>query len=335
MTVSDAASRMDRAKKYTEPRIAKGSGADIVFDSFGEPKDPAVLLIMGLGDQMITWHEDLCALIAAQGFFVIRFDNRDIGLSTKFSSFGVPNVIKITLQKMLGLPARVPYTLSEMAADAKSVLDAANVRSACVVGASMGGMIAQVMAVEHPERVSTLVSVISSGELVPGATMLFRFASSSFRNMLAGKNRLPFSPSLKALSFLLQDPPDDREGYATYYANLEQTLIGPGFVAESERTREFARTLYDRGISVDGTMRQLAGILASASRIERLKKLAVPTLVVHGDSDPLIPVWLGIQTAKLIPGAQLKIFPGLGHWLPPIMWPEFADLLAGFIRTGA
>lgn len=214
---------------YMEPRVARGNGADIVFDSFGAADDPAVLLIMGLGDQMITWHEDFCRLLAAKGFYVIRFDNRDIGLSTRFSGCGVPKIYKIILQKMFGLPARAPYSLSDMAADAVSVLDAAAVRSACVVGASMGGMIAQVMAVEHPDRVSLLVSVISAAELVPGASMLFRFASSALRNMFADrKSRLPFSPSLKALSFVFTDPPEDREGFADYYARLEAGAHRPG-----------------------------------------------------------------------------------------------------------
>ncbi|MEW5734902.1 MAG: alpha/beta hydrolase [Thermodesulfobacteriota bacterium] len=322
---------MDKPVRYTGPRTAKSKGADIVFDSFGDPADPAILLVMGLGDQMITWHEDLCTMIAKQGFHVIRFDNRDIGLSTRFVQYGVPDVVTIAAKKMLGLHPRTPYTLTDMARDGMSVLDAAGVGSACVVGASMGGMIAQVMAIEHPDRVSALVSTISSGQLVPGASMLLSFAAWNLKNLLGnGGARLPFSPSAGALSFIFKDPPRDRDGFADYYASLERALVGPGYTADSDKTREFAKRLYDRGLSPDGTMRQLAGILASKSRIGDLKKLRVPTLVIHGDSDPLIPVWLGVQTAKLIPGAKLKVFPGLGHWLPPAMWPEFAGLLADF-----
>jgi pimeloyl-ACP methyl ester carboxylesterase len=268
-----------------------------------------MLLIMGLGAQMIAWDEDFCAALAAQGYWVIRFDNRDIGLSTKLDEAGTPNALALLQAQVQGEPIQAPYTLRDMAEDSAGLLKALEIESAHVVGVSMGGMIAQEMAIHHPNRVRTLTSIMSS----------------------TGDPELP-PPKPEALSILVKKAPTDRKGYIKYSIKTWRTLSGPGFGVDEDRIVERADRFFDRGLSIAGTARQLAAILASGSRKEALKSLSVPTLVIHGDADPLVPVEGGIDTANSIPGAELLIIEGMGHDLPPALAPRVIEAIAGHTR---
>jgi pimeloyl-ACP methyl ester carboxylesterase len=284
-----------------DPASVKVNGIKIVYDTFGDPSSPPMLLIMGLGQQMISWYEEFCAALAVQGYWVIRFDNRDIGLSTKFDEAGVPDILALmqAQARSPGEAIQAPYTLRDMADDTVGLLDALGIESAHVVGVSMGGMIAQEMVINHPDRVRTLTSIMSS----------------------TGDPDLPQSKP-EAGAILITPIPRDREGYVEYSVQIWRVLSGPGFPFDEDRTRELAARSFNRGLSPEGTMRQLAAILASGSRKEALKSLAIPTLVIHGDADPLVPVECGIDTADAIPGAELMIIEGMGHDLPPDVAPR-------------
>lgn len=281
------------------------NGIEIEYEEFGSRAAPPLLLIMGLGAQMILWDEEFCEALAARGLRVIRFDNRDVGLSAKFGHAGAPNVMAALEASARGERIEAPYTLDDMADDAAGVLDGLGIETAHVVGASMGGMIAQVLAIQHPDRVRTLTSLMST----------------------TGHPDLP-APTPDAMRILLSPAPTDRA------ANIERALetfrvIGsPGFPFEEERLRELAARAYDRCFHPAGFARQLVAILASGSRREALASIRVPTLVLHGDADPLVSVEGGIDTAKSVPGATLRIIPGLGHDLARGAWPEMIDAIA-------
>jgi pimeloyl-ACP methyl ester carboxylesterase len=290
---------------HTDPASVKADGIEIVYDTFGEPSAPPVLLVMGLGGQMIAWDEDFCAALAAQGYWVIRFDNRDVGLSTRFDEAGVPDVAALMQAVTQGKAIQAPYALRDMADDAVGLLDALEIESAHVVGVSMGGMIVQEMAIHHADRVRTMTSIMSS----------------------TGDPELPL-PKPEAAAILVTPVPTDRTGYIENSVQTWQVLGGPGFPFDEERIRERAELFFDRGLSPAGTVRQLAAILASGSRKEALKSVTVPTLVIHGDADPLVPVECGIDTAKAIPGAELLIIEGMGHDLPPAVAPQVIEVIA-------
>ena len=284
---------------HSDPARVEANGIEIVYDTFGEPSAPPMLLVMGLGGQMIAWDEEFCAALAAQGYWVIRFDNRDVGLSTKFDQAGVPDVLAMMQAQEQGEAIQPPYTLRDMADDVVGLLDTLEIESAHVVGISMGGMIAQTMAIHHPDRLRTLTSIMSS----------------------TGNPDLP-PPRPEAVAILVTPAPTDREGYVESAVKTWRVLDGPGFPFDEERTRERAGRAFDRGLSPEGTMRQLAAIMASGSRKEALQSVAVPTLVIHGDADPLVPVECGIDTANSVPGAELLIIEGMGHSLPPGATPR-------------
>ncbi|HEY69069.1 MAG TPA: alpha/beta fold hydrolase [Anaerolineae bacterium] len=290
---------------HSEPSTAKANGIEIVYDTFGEPIAPALLLIMGLGAQMVSWDEDFCRELAGRDYYVIRFDNRDVGLSTKFDEAGIPNTLALLQAQMQGEPVQAPYTLRDMADDAAGLLDALGIEAAHVVGASMGGMIAQAMAIHHPDRVRTLTSIMSS----------------------TGNPDLP-PPTAEALEILLKPAPTDRDGYLESAVQSWQVLGGPGFPVDEDRIRTRAGRAFDRGLHPEGTARQMAAVLASGSRKEALRSVTVPTLVIHGDADPLVPVEGGIDTADAVPGAELLIVEGMGHDLPPALWPRMIDAIA-------
>lgn len=285
---------------HSDPASVKAGELEIVYDAFGKASAPPILLIMGLGEQMIAWDEEFCAALAGRGYWVIRFDNRDVGLSTKFDEAGIPDILAM----MQGKPSQAPYTLRDMAADAVGLLDALQIESAHVVGISMGGMIAQEMAICYPERVWTLTSIMSS----------------------TGDPTLP-PPRPEAAALLITPAPTDRDGYLEHSVQTWRVLNGPGFPLDEERIRERAGRSFDRGPSPAGAMRQLAAILASESRKEVLKTLKVPTLVIHGDADPLVPVECGVDTADAIPGTELLIIEGMGHDLPPAVEPQVIDAI--------
>jgi pimeloyl-ACP methyl ester carboxylesterase len=281
--------------------IAPANGIEVAYETFGDPADPTVLLIMGLGVQMLGWDEEFCRLVAGRGFHVVRFDNRDVGRSTQVLGGPPPDI----LAAAGGDTSSASYTLGDMADDSAGLLDQLGVDSAHVVGASQGGMIAQTLAIGRPERVLSLVSIMSTtGDPAVG------------------------QPHPEALPALMTRPPADREGFAGFVVGVWKVIGSPGFAPDDEAMRARAAASYDRGIHPDGTARQLVAILASGDRTEALRQLDVPTEVIHGTDDLLIDVSGGKATAAAIPGARLELIPGMGHDLPRELWPRFVDLIA-------
>ena len=291
------------AEVQTGERSARVGELELVYETFGDPRDPAVLLIMGLGSQMIYWPEELCERLAAQRF-VIRFDNRDAGRSTVLAAHGQPDV-----RAVAGGAAEAPYLLAHMAADAVGLLDALGAERAHVVGASMGGMIAQRVAIDHPERALSLASIMSTtGDPAVGR------------------------PTPAALEILMSAAPTDRAGY------LDSTVAARAVLGsqppDNERTRELAERSFDRGYHPDGTARQFAAVVGSPDRTAELGGLNLPTVVIHGRDDPLITLTGGEATAAAIPGAELVIIEGMGHDLPPrALRPIASALVANFERA--
>ena len=283
------------------PRIA-ANGIEIEYESFGADGNPPLLLVMGLAAQMILWEDDFCSAIADRGFHVTRFDNRDIGKSTWMTEGGVPDVGSALVQSMTGQKVTAPYTLSDMAADTAGLLDALGIKSAHIVGASMGGMIAQTLAIEHPAKVRTLTSIMST----------------------TGNPALP-PATPEAMSVLLSPPVTGREENIDRAVTVFRTIGSPGFEFDEAMVRDIAGRSFDRGFHPEGVARQLVAILASGSRKERLASVRVPTLVIHGNADPLVPFAGGVDTAESIPGAKLVEIDGMGHDFPRAVWPRIID----------
>ena len=282
----------------TEERASVGD-VELVYETIGDPADPALLLVMGLGMQLIHWDLELCEGLAERGFHVIRFDNRDAGLSTKMDA-PVPNVMKA----MAGLPIKAPYLLEDMANDSFGLLDQLGIERAHVTGVSMGAMIAQTMAITRPERVLSLGSMLST----------------------TGDRRVG-TPKLRVWSVLMRQAPHQRDAYIEYFMRVFRMIGSPRYPVDEARMRERAAATYDRCHNPAGTARQLGAILASGSRTATLRGLEVPTVVVHGKDDPLVPFRAGVATAKAIPGAELVAIPGMGHDLPRELWPQITDAL--------
>jgi pimeloyl-ACP methyl ester carboxylesterase len=278
---------------------AKVGAVELVYETIGDRGDPALLLVMGLGMQLINWDREFCEGLAERGFHVIRFDNRDAGLSTKIDA-PVPNVMRA----MAGLPIHAPYLLHDMADDSFGLLDQLDIKRAHVVGVSMGGMIAQTMAIHRPDRVLSLGSLLST----------------------TGDRRVG-TPKLRVWSVLMRRAPQERDAYIDYFVRVFRMIGSPRYPVEEERIREQAAATYDRCHYPAGTARQLAAILASGSRTAALRRLEVPTVVIHGKNDPLVPFRAGVATARAIPGAELVALPGMGHDLPRQLWPRFMDAI--------
>lgn len=283
----------------------KANGVTIEYEEFGDRNGPPLLLIMGLGAQMILWHEDFCRQLASRGHHVIRFDNRDVGKSSWFDHLGVPDVTSAMTAALSRQPVSAPYLMGDMAADAVGLLDALGLDAAHVVGASMGGMIAQAVAIEFPTRVRTLTSIMSS----------------------TGNPDLP-QPHPEALGVLLAPPPTNRAESIERAVTVFRTIGSPGFPFDEADVRERAARSYDRGFNPAGVVRQLVAILASGSRKQALQAVRVPALVIHGKDDPLVPVAAGQDTAAAIPGAELLLIDGMGHDLPRAVWPRVIDAIA-------
>jgi pimeloyl-ACP methyl ester carboxylesterase len=281
---------------------------DIAYETFGDPSDPALLLVMGLATQMIAWHEDFCAELAGRGFHVIRFDNRDVGRSSAMRDLPAPTIRQLALRSKKA----AGYTLSDMAADAIGLLDKLGIERAHVVGASMGGMIAQTIAIEHPERVLSLCSIMSN----TGA-------------------RLSGQPRLATYRVLLGTPPKDRDKFIDHVLKMYRVIGSPGFDRDEDDLRDVAARSYDRGRNPAGSGRQLAAIIASGDRTSRLGSISVPTVVIHGTKDKLVNPSGGRATAKAIPGARLVEIEGMGHDLPRGTWPQIIGAIAeNAARTG-
>jgi pimeloyl-ACP methyl ester carboxylesterase len=291
---------------------AKSNGIEIEYETFGAKDADPLLLVMGLGGQMVLWDEGFCRLLADRGFHVIRFDNRDVGKSTHMDASGVPDVMTLIAASNGSLALKPAYTLSDMAADSVGLLDALQIESAHVVGASMGGMISQTIALEHPARVKTLTSIMST----------------------TGDPSLP-PPAPEALAFLVTPSPADREGAIQHGVEMFRAIGSTGFEFEEAHIRKLATLQYERGFNPGGVLRQLAAILASGSRKQHLARLSVPTLVIHGKVDPLIPVECGVDTAASIPGARLELVDGMGHDMPIVLWPRLVEWIAGHASRSA
>ena len=290
---------------YTAPAVAKANGIELVYDAFGDPKAPPLLLVMGLACQMLAWDDAFCALLAARGYRVIRFDNRDIGLSTKFDHAGAPDGRALIARATLGLPISAPYLLDDMAADTVGLLDALDIEQAHIVGASMGGAIAQLVAILHPARLRSLTTIMSS----------------------SGAPGLP-RPTMEATAALLTPTPTEREAYIRRYLRVWKVLRAGTFPLDDALDAERAARLHARGVNPPGIARQLAAILASGSRKAQLASVRVPTLVIHGALDPLIPLPCGVDIARSVPGARLSVIDEMGHALPVTLWPRIADDIA-------
>ena len=278
------------------------NGIRLAYDEFGDARATPMLLVMGLGAQMILWRDDFCRALAERGYRVIRFDNRDVGESTWMDDLGMPNVLGILTSIATRQPVSAPYLLKDMAADTIGLLDALDIERAHVVGASMGGMIAQAVALDAPARVRSLTSIMSS----------------------TGNPDLP-QPRPEAMAVLLTPPPPDRAGAIERGVQVFRTIGSPGFPFDEEEVRRLAGLSYDRGFNPNGTARQLVAILASGSRVERLRELRVPTLVIHGKDDPLVPFEAGQDTANAIPGAAMLAIEGMGHDMPRETWARIID----------
>jgi pimeloyl-ACP methyl ester carboxylesterase len=286
---------------FGDELIVPANGIELCYQEMGDADAEPLLLVMGLATQMLAWDEGFCELLVERGFRVIRFDNRDIGRSTKIESAGVPRRVDM----MLGRRGSAPYLLRDMAADTVGLMDHLEIDSAHVAGASMGGMIAQTMAIEHPPRVRSLVSIMSN-------------TGSRWTGM----------PSRKAMAVLLGRPPRGREAAIERAVRTFGVIGSPGYPFDEERLRRVAARSYDRGHSAAGVLRQLHAITASGDRTQALRGVRVPATVIHGNRDPLVRPAGGRATARAIPNARLKMIDGMGHDLPRQLWPVFAEEIA-------
>ncbi len=282
------------------------NGIQIEYDTFGPRDADPLLLVMGLGAQMIAWDEEFCEMIAGQGHHVIRFDNRDVGLSTKFDHLGMPDMPAIFAARAQGKPVEnAPYLLDDMADDAAALLGALGIERAHIAGGSMGGMIVQAMAIRHPKRVVSMTSIMST----------------------TGNPELP-QATPEAMAVLTTPAAEDREGAIAQGVASAKVIGSTGFPFDEARVRERTAAAYDRSFYPAGMMRQMAAIMASPSRKEALRSVRVPSLVVHGDIDPLVSVEGGKDTAEAIAGAELLIIEGMGHDLPRGAWTTIVDAMA-------
>lgn len=286
-------------------QMAKANGIELCYEIFGAPDAEPLVLIMGLGAQMIHWDDDFCQDLAGRGFRVIRFDNRDIGQSTKMSGGKPLRPLELLKLKIFKIAPEAPYKLWDMANDVVGLLDALDIRKAHIVGASMGGMIAQEIAMQYPDRVLSLTSIMSS----------------------TGNPKLP-QPTREASAILLAAPPTTKAEYLTRFGQTWKVLRGASFPLDEAKDLERAERTYARGLNPAGVGRQLRAILASGNRKERLGSVKVPTLVIHGTIDPLVRVEAGKDTAASIPGAKLLLIEGMGHALPIPMWPAIIGAIA-------
>ena len=285
-------------------QIAHANGIDICYEIFGDAHAEPLLLIMGLGAQMIHWDDDFCRQLAARGFRVIRFDNRDIGKSSRMTGGKRLTPLELLKLRFLKIPVAAPYRLHDMAEDTIGLMDALGIPSAHLVGASMGGMIAQEIAISFPQRLRSLTSIMST----------------------TGNPRLP-PPTREAAAMLMAPPPATKAEYLDRFAKTWKILRVGSFPEDERLDRSRAERTFERGLNPAGVGRQLRAVLASGSRKERLRLVKAPTLVIHGTVDPLVRPEGGKDTAASIPGAKLVMIDGMGHALPIPMWPEIIDAI--------
>lgn len=290
---------------------ARANGIEIEYETLGDPAQPAMLLIMGLGAQLIHWPDAFCQGLAGRGFYVVRFDNRDSGLSTYMSAAGRPDLAAVVGQVMMGQRANVPYRLDDMAADSVGLLDALGIAKAHLVGASMGGSIAQIVAARHPDRTRSLVSMMST----------------------SGRPELASADREVVRAIVGRPPPEDREALIRYVVRVRQTIGSPRYPESEAEHRALVERALARANNPDGNDRQYAAVIASGDRVALLQKLTVPTLVLHGEADPLLPQEHGRDTAMLVPGAEIEVFSGWGHDIPKGLIPALVERIAAFCKA--
>jgi pimeloyl-ACP methyl ester carboxylesterase len=288
----------------------RANGINLEYETFGDRGAPPIVLIMGLGAQLVLWPDELCATLAAAGHYVVRFDNRDVGLSTKLEQPRRVRLFRAALAARIGLPVRAPYTLDDMARDTVGLLDALELPRAHVVGASMGGMIGQIVAAKHPQRVDSLTLIMSS----------------------SGNPRLPRASLDLQLRLLRRPLAGDRETLVRYSMDLWRAISSPEYPPAEDVLRAKVERSYDRSSYRHGLARQTLAIIASGSRVPLLRRIEAPTLVIHGADDPLVPVAAGHDLAQHIPGARLNIIPGMGHDLPAPLLPTFSQMILQHAR---
>lgn len=281
------------------------SGIELCYQTFGDPSDEPLLLVMGLGCSMVWWHDGLCEELAAAGFHVIRFDNRDVGRSSKSSG---RTTIQMMTRAFAGLPTRAAYSISDMAGDAVGLLDALGIERAHVCGVSMGGMIAQTMAVEHPARVRSLVSIMST----------------------TGGRRVGWQHPF-VLPMMLRPAAAGREAYVQRSVAMWQLIGSPGYRIPAEELRLSAEASWEHGVSAAGVGRQIMAVLTQPNRARALARVTVPAAVVHGTADRMVHVSGGRATARAIPDAELRLVEGMGHDLPRELWSTYVEV----VRTTA
>jgi pimeloyl-ACP methyl ester carboxylesterase len=289
----------------TERFCDVGRGVTLCYETFGEESAPPLLLIQGLGMQMVGWPEEFCERLAAAGFYVVRFDNRDTGRSTHLP--GRPPTPGQLLRRRID---PVLYTLSDMAEDAVGLLRELGLAPAHVVGVSMGGMIAQMVAAEHPSSVRSLVSIMSTTG-----------------------SRWKGQPAFRIYRYLLRRAPADRDGFIERTSNLFAVIGSQGLPQDTERIREIAARSYDRGLDPAATGRQLGAIIASGDRTSQLRTISAPTLVIHGSKDRMVNRSGGVATARAIPGARMVTIEGMGHDLPEAAWSQLLDAISEHARA--
>jgi pimeloyl-ACP methyl ester carboxylesterase len=289
---------------HQPPQIARANGIELCYEIFGKDDAEPMLLIMGLGAQMILWDDEFCQQLASRGFRVIRFDNRDIGKSSKLTGGKPLKPLELLKLRFLKIPIEAPYRLRDMAEDTIGLMDALGIHSAHLVGASMGGMIAQEIAILFPDRVRSLTSIMST----------------------TGNPKVP-GPTREAGAMLTAPPPQTKEEFLIRFAQTWKVLRVGSFPLDEAKDRERALRVFERGLNPAGVGRQLRAILASGSRKERLRAVKAPTLVIHGTVDPLVRPEGGKDTAASIRGAKLMMVEGMGHALPIPMWPQIIDAI--------
>ncbi|MGB1561096.1 MAG: alpha/beta fold hydrolase [Sinimarinibacterium flocculans] len=294
------------------PRV-KTNGIEIEVESFGQARDPAILLIMGLGGQMVLWPDDFCERLAGAGYRVVRFDNRDIGLSTKLDGLGRPPLLRNGIAHTLRLPVRAPYRLDDMALDSVGVLDALDIERAHVVGVSMGGMIAQLLAARHVGRVASLTSIMSS----------------------SGHRALP-GPRFDVQLRLMKRPARlDREGLIAHGMQTWRMIGSPGYPETEADLRDKVARQIDRNVHPQGFVRQISAIMASGSRAPLLSQVRAPTLIIHGKADPLVPVAAAYDLKKRLPHARLEVIEGMGHDMPSALLPRIEQMILEHVGISA
>lgn len=288
------------------------NGINIEYETFGDVTAEPLLLVMGLGAQMIHWDDQFCQQLAGTGFHVIRYDNRDVGLSSKMDKAPAPNLLQLYADMQQGKKPDVHYTVEDMADDGMALLDALNIDSAHICGASMGGMIVQTMAINHSKRIRSMTSIMST----------------------TGNPALP-AATPEAMAALMATPAEDRDRRIEQSIATQRIIGSPGFPFDETRARQKAILAYDRCFYPQGVARQMAAIVVQGDRSPGLQKLDKPTLVIHGKADPLVPVEGGVDTHEKIRGSHLLLIEGMGHDLPPQTWGEIVPAIAEISRVAS